>query len=573
MQASDSPGDPRAASFSRVLLLLGAHAALLGIAFGVPYAGPAALCAVIPALIAAYRAESVRHLVAAGLITQVPLWLFLCGWMLGVSLPGGLFFAPVMAMLILLPYLCLRPFLRGGWSGARSALLCAPLLLIAAEYFRADIFLGGYPWFLGAHALASYPVLVQTADLFGAGWVSMLATLPGVCAFDLWRWRRGELRAAHLRWSIAVTLGLCATALLYGVVRVVQTPDGRVPGPVLVLIQTDMIEMKAGRNLEQQLADFERFTELTLKAMLSAEESGVRPDAYVWPETMLPGIGFEAGPIQALAEFDIMSPARFAGFAQALQDILGVPFIVGANAVTKVVPDEEGVRFVERFNSVYLLDGADGPFQRYDKVALTPFGERLPWFDRVPGIRAAMLAVGAPGMLFDLGAGDRLDPLGPVGEGDAFLATPVCFESTVERVCRIMVWGPKGAARRAAVLVNVSNDAWFGSSRMARRHFVDICRLRSIETRTELVRAANTGYSVHIDSAGKVIGAAGSGRYGTALEGGWLVAQTRIDQRRPFFVGPGRYFSPIILSIAAVMLLLRLGAFAGTVLRGNVSGS
>ena len=79
------------------------------------------------------------------------------------------------------------------------------------------------------------------------------------------------------------------------------------------------------------------------------------------------------------------------------------------------------------------------------------------------------------------------------------------------------------------MLVNLSNDGWFGDAIAGRDQHNQIARFRCIENRVPMVRAANTGQSVGIDSSGKVIAAIGAGRYGTARQGGTLRVATTLD--------------------------------------------
>ncbi|MCH8260324.1 MAG: hypothetical protein IIC46_08965 [Planctomycetes bacterium] len=113
------------------------------------------------------------------------------------------------------------------------------------------------------------------------------------------------------------------------------------------------------------------------------------------------------------------------------------------------------------------------------------------------------------------------------------LGTPICFEDTVAWLCRKMVYGD--GTKSVEVLVNLSNDGWFGASVAGRRQHVQIARFRCVENRVPMVRAANTGLSVAIDSRGKLIGQIGEGRYGAARTQGVLLAELPLDSRSTLY--------------------------------------
>ena len=159
-------------------------------------------------------------------------------------------------------------------------------------------------------------------------------------------------------------------------------------------------------------------------------------------------------------------------------------------------------------------------------------------------------------MLFDLQAGEapiRFTLPADYLKGeptDITFATPICFEDTVPRVVRELVW-EKGT-RKAEVLINLSNDGWFGSDASAHGQHVREARMRCIENRTPIVRAANTGSSCYINSRGKVL------QELPVIESGILQVMVESGVQRPWsrFVGDSVAWLCLIGSI-----LLLLGSF------------
>lgn len=225
---------------------------------------------------------------------------------------------------------------------------------------------------------------------------------------------------------------------------------------------------------------------------------------------------------------------------------------------------------------------------RYDKIVLTPFGEVMPFVHRWPALQQRLLDLGAKGMSFDLSPGvDAIRfsipgrshwqpsravsaaPDQPSAGGGASparavfrVATPICFESTVSRLCRRLVWEP-GTGKSADVLVNLTNDGWFGASIAGREQHLQIGRFRAIENRVPMVRAANTGISAAIDSAGRILvygpnvaleGRGDAGAPAPAMSEGVLVATLALDERSALFARIGDAVGALCLMLTVVCL-------------------
>ena len=148
--------------------------------------------------------------------------------------------------------------------------------------------------------------------------------------------------------------------------------------------------------------------------------------------------------------------------------------------------DDDGVRY---FNSVLALGGNSKP-AFYDKTHLVPFGEYFP----VPHwVREWLRLMSLPHSDFNAGANDQ-PPLAVAGMK---IAASICYEDSYPTSLH-------AATRESGLLVNVTNDAWFGRSG-ARYQHLQIARLRAIEGRRFLVRAANDGVSAIIGPSGAVV--------------------------------------------------------------------
>jgi apolipoprotein N-acyltransferase len=139
----------------------------------------------------------------------------------------------------------------------------------------------------------------------------------------------------------------------------------------------------------------------------------------------------------------------------------------------------------EYFNSVVRLTGTP---QSYRKRHLVPFGEVFP-----PGSRWVLSILNMP--LSDFGRGAAGQP--PLDVAGTKLGVAICYED---------IFGEEviDALPAAQVLLNVSNDAWFGDSFAAEQH-LQTSQMRALETGRWMVRATNTGVTAAIDERGRVV--------------------------------------------------------------------
>jgi apolipoprotein N-acyltransferase len=183
------------------------------------------------------------------------------------------------------------------------------------------------------------------------------------------------------------------------------------------------------------------------------------------------------------------------------------------------------------FNSIYVI-GDDGTIlDAYDKRHLVPFGEYLPAADllALTGLRQLAWSGFSPGPR-------RRELTLPSG---ATFAPLICYEA-------IFPGAVLPAGERPDVLLNVTNDGWFGRTIGPHQHFHQ-ARVRSVEEGLPLVRAANTGISAVVDP------------YGRALARADLGARTAIEARLPAAIAPPPYARwrdlALALSLAACLLV------------------
>jgi len=180
-----------------------------------------------------------------------------------------------------------------------------------------------------------------------------------------------------------------------------------------------------------------------------------------------------------------------ATFDVIAQAAAGTPVVLG-------IQREEERRY---FNSLVRLDGRGAVSDLYDKHHLVPFGEYMPaasFFARFDILGLAARADAG----YSAGPGPALVDLGQLGQ-----ALPlICYEAVFPQ-------DVNGAPSRPDLLLQITNDAWFGTYAGPQQHLAQ-ARLRAIEQGVPMIRVANTGISAVIDPAGRIIDALPLGRAG-----------------------------------------------------------
>jgi len=351
--------------------------------------------------------------------------------------------------------LLFRALRRRGWPVVWVGI---PTLLLIEWLYPAL-----FPTYL-ANSLHAQTTLVQVADLGGPLLVTVAIGLVNLSLFEVWRRRKGDVHEPLVVW--AVTIAACTFLWAYGTVRIAQVEAEVGAAPVLRmgLVQVNMgIFEKRKEALEGHRRHLEQSEQLELEGEL---------DLLVWPESAyidgLPRtMPFSATSVRR----GLRSPVLFGGISSEVAD---------------------GKRRI--YNTVFLSD-EDGVVQStYDKTYLLMFGEYLPFGDVFPILYQLSPNSGR----FTAGSHVRPLQLGPWR-----ISTPVCYEDVLARFTRKMV--REGDPH---VLINLTNDAWFGDSQEPWIHLV-LSKFRAIEHRRYLVRSTNSGISAIVDPVGRVVAQTG----------------------------------------------------------------
>jgi apolipoprotein N-acyltransferase len=141
------------------------------------------------------------------------------------------------------------------------------------------------------------------------------------------------------------------------------------------------------------------------------------------------------------------------------------------------------------FNSLLLASATGDVLGIYDKIELLAFGETYPFSRTFPSLTA----------VFGTSWFTRGTSLQHLQLADASLLPMICYEDILPSLV-LDIWHHDGPSD---VLVNITNDSWYGDTHQPMIHLV-LASFRSIETRRALIRSTNTGISAIVDPAGRI---------------------------------------------------------------------
>ncbi|MDH4411956.1 MAG: apolipoprotein N-acyltransferase [Rhizobium sp.] len=347
------------------------------------------------------------------------------------------------------------------WSDGIGRIAALAAAFGFVEWLRSFV-ATGFPWNAIGYAAMPVPLMMQSSHVLGILAMTPLAVFV-FAAPALLGTRRGA-------WpGLLLAAGLLVAHFGYGAFRLYVAPMQATDTTLTVRLVQPSIDQSQKMENTDRIGIFEKHLALTAAP---PEQGKPRPDVIVWPETSVPFILTE-------------NPDALARIGDVLED--GQILLTGA-----VRAEERGAGQVPLYyNAVYMIDDKGQILGASDKVHLTPFGEYVPFEDllRQFGIEELISLPGgftaaASRVPLRLPSGIALYPL-------------ICYEAIFPSEVAPDLAG-------ASVILNVTNDAWFGSTPGPYQHFLQ-ARLRAVEAGVPLIRVANSGISAVIDPYGRVI--------------------------------------------------------------------
>jgi apolipoprotein N-acyltransferase len=313
---------------------------------------------------------------------------------------------------------------------------------------------------------------MKSAAVLGIYGLTLLAVLVFGLPAILWSETAGRASGRRAALAVAV-LPLLALAAL-GHMRLREATSDVVSGVKIRIVQPSVPQREKWRP-----ENWARFFRDHLD--LSAQDPAGNVDRLagithvIWPEAAMPFPPME-------------HPEALAAIGDLLPE--GTVLIAGATRIERAPANPKGrPRF---FNSLLVFGKGGLLLSLYDKIRLVPFGEFLP-------LRPVLAALGLREIASREGysAGPTPRPLLAI-PGLPAVVPLICYEAVFPGA---VVQGPN----RPALIVNVTNDGWFGNTTGPRQHLHQ-ARVRAVEEGLPLVRAANNGVSAAFDAYGRVLG-------------------------------------------------------------------
>ena len=378
---------------------------------------------------------------------------------------------------------------RRSRVGVQGALIAAPFIWVAVELARARI--TGFPWDLLGYTQVDNPLLTRIVPVTGAYGLSFVV----VAVNALWLVRI-RLRERRFTRPLLTFAGVVIVVGYVVLLRKVQMPAHVRPARTAVLVQENLgVGTEAAENYESREQMSRSFIGLSLHPPAdrcfgipempstrcihfvgdAAREQPV--DLISWPESPAASAGFRTDNPVFMATLSELAKASSAAL------------VIGNVGIVADAKSDHGFR---EYDSATLVAPDGAVAGRYDKIHLVPWGEYVPFKEFFSF--ADRLTAGVGNM--DRGTDRTVFRTGGHGYG-----VFICYESIFGDEIRQFV------KNGAEVLVNISDDGWYGDTSAAWQH-LNMVRMRAIENHRWILRSTNTGVTAAIDPYGRVTAAA-----------------------------------------------------------------
>lgn len=389
------------------------------------------------------------------------------------------------------------------------------LLWYLLEYIFAIII--GVPWLPLCGALAAWPVLLQGACLIGAYMLGALwllgLLLPAKAIYEK---IIDGISFKLFPFVTGASILLCLLSL--GLIRLYVNLE-----PKTSQTEQEITALFIEGNVDQNQKWVPAFQTSTLDLYMRLSQEGLKkiPEkeknnlVLLWPETALPFF-LETNTTLTKSLLDFVKD-------------IGEPLLFGAPGMEKGKSLEDS----EIFNRAYLVN-PDGSIEGfYDKQHLVPFGEYVPSWLKLQFLEPLLQGVG----IYSEGR----NPC-PLRYGSLALGILICYEG-------IFPWlAQERVDKGANILVDISNDGWFGNSPAALQHLY-LTLIRCVEQNRWLLRSTNTGLSAIADNLGQIK------LVGESFKRGFLYGNARLIEQKSIYHSIASYLPWSALAIFILIII------------------
>lgn len=372
-----------------------------------------------------------------------------------------------------------------------TALFVFPLFWVTYEYLYmlTDI---SFPWLTLGSGLSHFTVFIQAADLVGAVGLSVIVVYINIFIFKALK--NFKEKNINFRYNVAGIILIFSLILYYGSYKLssFKVSDKKVK---VGLIQPNLDPWN-----KWELNGLDETLDLYLSLSKKSVDKGAQ--LIIWPETALPVY--------------LMSSAYYPekdSIYKFLKDndvhlLTGMPDIIYYKSGDKIPEDAKyskpGDFYYSIYNGILLLSPGTRKIERYGKMKLVPFGEKVPFSEQLPflgklfswGVGISGWNVGRDTVVFNVPV--KIQRGSSKENYSLKINGLVCYESVYPYFVTQFV--KKGTD----LITVVTNDSWYGKSSGPYQH-KEIAVLRAIENRKSVIRAANGGISCIIDPLGRTL--------------------------------------------------------------------
>jgi apolipoprotein N-acyltransferase len=400
-------------------------------------------------------------------------------------------------------------------SKPASCIFMVPTLWVSIEYTRSFLF-SGFPWGFLGYSQFNNLHLIQISDLTGPYGVSFLIAFANAVFFltclylGKKKWRARAVTGRHPLVSIFALALVFTIIWTYGEWRM-KSVDKLVstsPSAKVTIVQGNISQAEKWDPAFQETTT-KKYIDLSLSAKTD------QADIVIWPETATPFYFLYNTDMSALLKKGIRNT--------------GTHFLIGSPSFVR------GKNNIEYYNSAYMINPDGEVADKYDKVHLVPFGEYVPFKKWLPFLGKIVEQVG------DFRPGKK----GKTIEWKEHkIGVQICYEIIFPNLSRAL------AKNNAALLANITNDAWFGKTGAPYQHF-SMAVFRAVENRRTLARSANTGISGFIDPVGRIIAST------PLFQESTLTRTIPLIQTKTFYTRFGDLFAGVCMAATLLIAILK----------------
>lgn len=433
-------------------------------------------------------------------------------------------FVSVLILLILTVILSLYftvPFLIARWIERNIYVSCfwtLPLLWVSIEWCRTHWPLGGFPWAQVAYTQWKFLSFIQISDCLGVYGVTALIIWCNLIIVELVNcWvNKSEKKIFGKLLFVCVLLSL---NLIYGLRQQTNiTQISKQAASMSLALLQGNIPQDEKWLLEKGEEILKTYQTLTHEAFANTEN---KVEFVIWPEASFP---------YEIAR-DLQSNIDYIGSFKG--DILlgAVTYENGGRLPPDILytPMDYPI-----YNSALLIKPGPKLAGAYFKHHLVPYGEYVPFRNLLFFVKRLTDGMGE----FQRGTEYNL-----LNSGSANLGVLICYEDIFPGIAQTLV--KKGAN----LLVNITNDAWYGNSSALPQH-LSFSAFRAIENRRSLVRATNTGITATFHATGKMQ------KLLPSFERGILYDRVALINYSSFYARHGDVFAYTCIAICSFLIVL-----------------